>query len=103
VPLSNALLTNAIQFEKAKVSQSDGGGFSDWACVGVRKCVWMWYRLVNKYMRQLGLMTMHRTFIYNFLSSDVAFIPFTYFLNSLYPSLKYSIQFFLIHIPQNGL
>jgi hypothetical protein len=29
VPLSNALLTNAIQFEKAKVSQSDGGGFSD--------------------------------------------------------------------------
>jgi hypothetical protein len=62
------------------------------------------YRLVNKYMRQPGLMKMRRTFTdKTFLLSDLASITFTYFLNSLYPSLKYFIQFRLIDIPQNRL
>jgi hypothetical protein len=62
------------------------------------------YRLVNKYMPQPGLMKMRRTFIdKTCLSSDVASITFTYFLSSLYPSLKYAIQFLSIQTPQNLL
>jgi hypothetical protein len=62
------------------------------------------YRLVNKYMPQPGLMKMRRTFINKIcLSSDAVSISFTYFLNSLYPSLKYPIQFLLIDTLQNRL
>jgi hypothetical protein len=62
------------------------------------------YRLVGKYMRQPGLMKMHRTFIdKTCLSSDVVSIIFTCFLNSAHPSLKYGIQFFKINTPQNLL
>jgi hypothetical protein len=42
-------------------------------------------------------------YIYNFLSSDIASISFTYFLNSTHLSLKYGIQFFKIDTPQNLL
>jgi hypothetical protein len=45
-----------------------------------------------------------RTFIYiNCLSSDVASIAFTYFLNWEHLSLKYDVQFFKIDTPQNLL
>jgi hypothetical protein len=54
--------------------------------------IFNWYRLVNKYMLQPGLMKMRRTFIdKTYLSSDVASIIFIYFLNSAHPSLKYAI------------
>jgi hypothetical protein len=62
------------------------------------------YLLVNKYMPQPDLMKMRRTFTdETCLSSNVASIAFTYFLNSAHPSLKYGIQFLLIQIPQNPL
>jgi hypothetical protein len=62
------------------------------------------YRLAGKYMRQPGLMKMHRTFTdKTCLLSDVVFITFTHFLNSAHPSLKYGLQFFKIDIPQNLL
>jgi hypothetical protein len=55
-------------------------------------------------MSQPGLMKIHRTFIdKTCLSSDVASITFTYFLNSAHTSLKYAIQFLLIQNPQNPL
>jgi hypothetical protein len=63
-----------------------------------------WYRLINKYMPQPGLIKMRRTFTdKTCLSSDIVSITFIYFLNSLFPSLKYLIQFFLIDTPQNRL
>jgi hypothetical protein len=37
------------------------------------------------------------------LSSDVLSIVLAYFLKLLHPSLKYTIQFFLINISQNLL
>jgi hypothetical protein len=55
-------------------------------------CPSHWYRLIDKYMRQPRLMRMHRTFIHNFLSSEVASITFTHFLNSSHPSLKYALN-----------
>jgi hypothetical protein len=62
------------------------------------------YRLVNEHMSQPGLMEISRTFIdKTCLSSDAASITFAYFLNSLYPSLKYPIQFVLINTPENRL
>jgi hypothetical protein len=64
----------------------------------------LFYRLVDKYMRQPRLMRTRRIFIYkNCLSSDVVSISFTYFLNSAHPSLKYGIQFLLIQTLQNLL
>jgi hypothetical protein len=54
-------------------------------------------RLVNKYMLQPRLMKLNRMKIdENHLSSDVVSIALTHFLNALYTSLKYAIQFFLI-------
>jgi hypothetical protein len=85
--------------------------FEDQAClmafvdqkIQVRNVHVHWYRLVNKYIPQRGLMKMRRTLIdKTCLSSDVVSITFTYFLNSLCPSLKYPIQFILIDTPQNA-
>jgi hypothetical protein len=62
------------------------------------------YRLVRKYMSQPGLMKICRTFIHETCSlSNRASIAFTYFLNSWHRSLKYALQFLLIHISQNPL
>jgi uncharacterized C2H2 Zn-finger protein len=52
----------------------------------------VWYHLVNEYMSQPVLMKMRRTFRdKTCLSSDIASIPFTYFVNSAHLSLKYAI------------
>jgi type III secretory pathway component EscU len=64
----------------------------------------MEHRLVGKYVRQPRVTRMCRTFIHkNCLSSDVISIASTYFLNSVYPSLKYGIQFLFIQTPQTLL
>jgi hypothetical protein len=55
-------------------------------------------------MPQPGLMKICRTFMdKTCLSSKVASIIFTYFLNSAHSSLKYAVQFVSIQTPQNGL
>jgi hypothetical protein len=60
------------------------------------------YRLIDKYMSQPRLMKLNRADIdENYLSSDLVSIALPYFLNRSYRSLKCSMQFFLIDIPQN--
>jgi hypothetical protein len=72
---------------------------------GWRQDLWTTlYRRVNKYMPEPGLTKIRGTLgNKTCLSSDVASIAFTHFLNSPHPSLKYDIQFIVIEAFHNGL
>jgi hypothetical protein len=61
------------------------------------------YRMVDKYIREVGLMEMRRTFVSeSCLASDVAPLP-SLLLDLPDPSLKYAIQFLHIETRQNRL